>query len=119
MDVLIVEQDELLAEVLADALSDASLDVTIVTDDRNVVGRCEHDVPGVVITSINRHGEDMAGLHLVRAMRRRWPRLSAVYMAALWPAQLDCTTLALRERFLPRPVPMKKFVQTVRELLPA
>ena len=95
MDVLIIERDKLLAQILADALSDASLDVTIVTDDRNAVACCEHDVPGIVITSINRHGEDMAGLQLVRAMRRRWPRLSAVYMAAFWPAQLDCATRAL------------------------
>ena len=118
MDVLIVEQDKLLAEVLAAALSEAGLDVTVAADDMKAVECCERDVPAIVITGMNRLGEDMGGLHLVRAMRRRWCRIGAVYIAALWPTQLHRCALALCERFLPKPISINKFVQTVRELLP-
>jgi hypothetical protein len=52
-------------------------------------------------------------------MRKRRPLLRAIYLAALWPARLHQYALDFPERFLPKPVPMTKFVQTVRELLPA
>jgi hypothetical protein len=71
----------------------------------------------VVITGINRVQEDMGGWRVVRAMRRRCPRLAAVFMAALWPAQLR--GLGCRERFLSKPVHIGKFVRSVKELLPA
>ena len=119
MDVLIVEREELLAEILAEALREEGFHVTVAADDKTAIECCEQDVPAVVITGMNRRGEDMAGLHLVRAMRRRWPWLGAIYMAAFWPAQLHRCSLALHERFLRKPTPVEKFVQVVRELLPA
>jgi DNA-binding NtrC family response regulator len=118
MDVLIVEQDELIAELLETALADEGIEAAIL-DDSEALESCGPKAPQVVITSINRHGEDMAGLRLVHAMRTRCPLLGAIYMAALWPGRLHRCALGLRERFLPKPVPLTKLVRTVRELLPA
>jgi hypothetical protein len=33
---------------------------------------------------MNRHGEDMAGLQVGRAMQEAWPGLAIIYLAALW-----------------------------------
>jgi hypothetical protein len=46
------------------------------------------DVPLVVITGMNRHGEDMAGLQVGRAMQEAWPGLAIIYLAALWRGAL-------------------------------
>jgi CheY-like chemotaxis protein len=119
MDVLIVERDELVAEVLATALEEEGIEVAIVDDDKKALEACEPEAPQVVITSINRRREDMAGLVLVHAMRRRCPLLSVIYMAAIWPAQLHRRALGVHDRFVSKPVPLSKLVRTVRELLPA
>jgi DNA-binding NtrC family response regulator len=118
MNVLIVERDELVAELLATTLADEGIDAAIVNDDNKAIEACEH-VPQLVITSLNRRHEDLAGFRLVRAMRARCPRLGAIYMAGLWPVRLPRNALGQRERFLQKPVPLTKLVRTVRELLPA
>ena len=119
MKVLIVEREELVAEVLANALAESGIESATVRGDREAISACELDAPQLVITSINRQPEDMQGLQLVRAMRKRRPLLRAIYLAALWPARLHQYALDFHERFLPKPVSMTRFVQTVRELLPA
>ena len=109
MNVLIVERDELVAEVLATALEEEGIEVAIVDDDKKALETCEPEAPQ----------EDMAGLVLVHAMRRRCPLLRVIYMAAIWPAQLHRCALGVRDRFVSKPVPLSKLVRTVRELLPA
>lgn len=77
-----------------------------------------NDTPQVVITGINRgHDEDLTGFEVVSAIRRKWPQLCAVYLAALWPASLRREKLAASERFLTKPVPISQMIRTVRELL--
>ena len=115
MDVLIVEQNELLATVLADALADEGIAAAVVPDDEEALAACQPDMPQVVVTGINRRRDDMRGLQFGRAIRNRCPLLGVIYMAALWPVRL---TLNARERFLSKPLAMKKLIQTVRELLP-
>jgi DNA-binding NtrC family response regulator len=115
MDVLIVEQNELLAAVLADALADEGIEAAVVRDEAEALSACEPDVPQVVVTGINRRRDDMRGLVFGRAIRKRCPLLAVIYMGALWPAQL---TLCAHERFLAKPLPMGALVQTVRELMP-
>jgi DNA-binding response OmpR family regulator len=107
MNVLIIERDELLAEVIATALTDRGIGAKIIQDDTKAIEACEPDSPDVVITSINRGSEDMGGLALVRAMRSRCPLIGAIYMAAIWPARLHSGALGLRERFLQKPVPLE------------
>jgi hypothetical protein len=50
-------------------------------------------------------------------MRRKWPDLRAIYLAALWPARLSGQALAARDRFLTKPVRLAEMIRTVRELL--
>jgi DNA-binding response OmpR family regulator len=69
MDVLIVERDELFAEVLSDALSADGISVAIVPNEEEAMRACRDGSPRVVITGINRRSEDMKGLYFARAMR--------------------------------------------------
>jgi DNA-binding NtrC family response regulator len=115
MNVLIVEGDDLLAEVFASALAEEGIPAEVIADDEAAIAACQPDEPQVVITSINRAPEDMKGRSMVAAMRDRCPRIAALFMAAIWPVKLRA--LGMRERLLPKPVPLPKFVETVQELL--
>jgi DNA-binding response OmpR family regulator len=117
MDVLIVERDALVAEVLADALADGGIDAVILHDEADAFVIPGDDVPRVVITGMNRRGEDLNGLAVARRLRSRWPALAVIYMAALWPARLQRRALSFRDRFIPKPVRIARLTATVRELL--
>ena len=117
MDVLIVERDHMVAEVLADALADVGITADITADEDQAIAACQDSGARVVITGINRRGEDIKGMQFGRAMRARCPFLSVVYLAALWPVALSRRALDARERFLSKPVHVSKLVGTVRELL--
>jgi CheY-like chemotaxis protein len=115
MDVLIVERDELMGSMLADTLGEDGISAAVTSDDKALT---LPDVPQVVVTGINRgHTEDLKGLQVVSAMRRKWPQLCVVYLAALWPARLRHEMLSARERFLTKPVGAAQLTRTVRELL--
>jgi DNA-binding response OmpR family regulator len=117
MDVLIVERDELIASMLTDALDGEGISVAVLPDEAALM-LTPDEAPRVVITGMNRtHTEDLRGLKLVTAMRRKWPHLCAIYLAALWPARLSCRALAARERFLAKPVRLAAMIRAVRELL--
>ena len=117
MDVLIVEHDGLVAEVIADALADGGIVSFILHDEADAFAIPQDEAPQVVITGMNRSGEDLNGLAVARRLRSRWPALAVVYMAALWPAWLQRRALSFRERFLSKPVHIAKLTATVRELL--
>jgi DNA-binding NtrC family response regulator len=117
MDVLIIERDVMLAAVLADSLAEDGVATVVLHNDKEALALPQQSVPRVVITGINRNGEDMRGLAIGRALRARFPFLAMIYMAALWPARLHRSALARDERFLAKPVRMSKLVETVRELL--
>jgi DNA-binding NtrC family response regulator len=119
MDVLIVERDLMVAEVFADALADVGISAEITTDEEKAIAECPDSEARVVITGINRRGEDIKGMQFGRAIRARCPLMSVVYLAALWPVALSRLALDAHERFLSKPVAMAKLVSTVRELLPA
>jgi DNA-binding NtrC family response regulator len=76
MDVLIVERDELFAEVLSDALSADGISVAIVPNEEEAMRACRDGSPRVVITGINRRSEDMKGLYFARAMPVHCPWLT-------------------------------------------
>ena len=113
MDVLIVERDELVAEFLATALADDGLSAGILYTEQDV--EAVDDPPRVVVTSINRKGEDLKGLAAGRDLCRRWRCVGVVYLAALWPAKLRA--LSPRERFLEKPLSLPRMTAAVRELL--
>jgi DNA-binding NtrC family response regulator len=79
MDVLIVERDDLVAEVLADALADVGINAEIALSDDQALHACHDGEPRVVITSMNRSDEDLGGVQFGRAMRSRCPWLAVVY----------------------------------------
>jgi DNA-binding response OmpR family regulator len=118
MDVLIVERDELVGALLVDTLDAEGMSATVASDEEALRLRSE-DAPRLVITGINRgHNEDLTGLKVVSALRRKWPHLCAIYLAALWPVRLRREMLAeRRERFLTKPVRVAQMIQSVRELL--
>lgn len=117
MDVLIVERDELVRSLLADTLDAEGIPAAVASDEA-ALKLTPDQVPRVVITGINRgHNEDLRGLEMVSAMRRKWPQLCAVYLAALWPARLRREKLGARERFLAKPVRLGQMIRIVRELL--
>jgi DNA-binding response OmpR family regulator len=116
-DVLILERDELVGIVFADILLEEGITAAILSE-QEAKKLPREDAPQLVITGINRgHHEDLRGLKLVAAMRRKWPQLCAIYLAALWPEPLRREMLGAGERFLTKPVPLKQLIHTVRELL--
>jgi CheY-like chemotaxis protein len=117
MDVLIVERDGLVAEVIADALADDGITATVVPDEQGALAIPAEEALRVVITGMNRSGEDMKGLAAARMLRARWPALGVIFMAALWPALLSRNALSGRDRFLSKPVKLTHMTHTVRELL--
>jgi DNA-binding response OmpR family regulator len=117
MDVLIVERDKLVGSMLADTL-DAEGVSAVVLPDEEALKLSPAEAPRLIITGINRgHNEDLSGLNLVSTLRRKWPQLSALYLAALWPVRLRREKLAARERFLTKPMRLAQMNRTVRELL--
>jgi len=112
MDVPIVERDELVAEFLATALAEDGITSAILPTEQDA--DAIEDPPFVVITGMNRRGEDLKGLEEGRKLCRRW-RCGAVYLAALWPVRLK--GFSSRERFLPKPLSLARMTREVRELL--
>ena len=114
---LIVERDELVGSMLTDVLDGEGISAAVLSDEEALKLPPE-DAPRVVITGMNRtHDEDLTGLKLVSAMRRKWPHVCAIYLAALWPARLPRRALAAGERFLAKPVRLTTMIRVVRELL--
>ena len=117
MDVLIVERDELVGSMLSDVLADDGIAAAVMPDEQ-ALALPPDNAPLVVITGMNRgHSEDLTGLKLAGAMRKKWPTLGVVYLAALWPVRLHRCALAARDRFLAKPVAVTDMVRTVRELI--
>jgi DNA-binding NtrC family response regulator len=83
MDVLIIERDEQMGLVLADTLDGEGISFAV-TSDEEALKLPPDDAPRMVVTGLNRsHYEDQRGLDMVSAMRRKWPHLCALYLAAL------------------------------------
>jgi hypothetical protein len=61
------------------------------------------------------HLQITEGLQFGRAIRRRYPLLAVIYMAALLPTQVALDT---HERFLAKPMGIQTLVKAVHELLP-
>jgi DNA-binding response OmpR family regulator len=117
MDVLIVERDELVGSMLAETLDVAGIPAAVASDDEALKLRPD-DPPRLVITGMNRgHYEDLEGLTVVSTMRRKWPLICVIYLAALWPARLRREVLVARDRFLTKPVRSAQIIHTTRELL--
>jgi DNA-binding response OmpR family regulator len=118
MDVLIIERDNLVRSMLADTLAVAGISATVLADEEALRLPLDQS-PRLVITGLNRtnYEDDLTGLMLVSVLRRKWPRMRAIYLAALCPACLSRQALTARERFLRKPIGLGTIIDTVRELL--
>ena len=121
-EVLLVDDDPLIREAVADALGAAGLKVGQAADaeaalaaDR--IGTGAEPPPAVLVTDVNL-GPGMDGLALAEAARRRLPGLGIVYITGR-PSNLDGHALGARERFLPKPFAPETVVRAVRSLLAA
>jgi DNA-binding NtrC family response regulator len=81
MDVLIVERDPMIAEVFADALADVGISAEITADEDQAFAGCHENEARVVITGINRRGEDAKGMQFGRAIRAA----ARPYASSIWP----------------------------------
>ncbi len=120
MDVLLVEDEALVRELLAEVLADAGLDVAeapsaeAALDAAGVAGGAGRP-PSVLVTDVNLGG-GMDGLALAAEARRRWPDLGVVVMTGK-PANLDGRRPDPREVRLLKPFGPHRLAAAVGELM--
>ena len=120
MDVLLVEDEPLVRELLAEDMAGAGLDVAEAPSAEAALGAAAAAgeagrPPCVLVTDVDL-GAGMDGLALAREVRRRWPGVGVVYVTGR-PSNLDGHALGARERFLPKPFALPRLTAAVRDLM--
>lgn len=120
MDVLLVEDEALIREMLAEDLADAGLSVTEAANAEVALAAftaCPEEAgqPSVLVTDVNL-GQGMSGLDLVMEARRRWPGLGVVVMTGN-PANLGGRCPDPREVCLLKPFGPPRLAAAVHELM--
>lgn len=111
--VLLVEDDSLLRECLAEMLGDAGWQVAVARDAAEALGQLDQGgMPGVLVTDLVL-GRGRDGLALIAEARRRWPQVRAVLTSGADAARLD---MHPADRFLGKPFTMDALIQAVTEL---
>jgi len=116
MDVLIVDDEPLVREIVAENLAEDGLRVVgavSAEDALEVAGTVE--APGVVVTDVNL-APGMDGLSLAEEVHRRWPSTGVVIMTGN-PGYVGSRTFDENERFLPKPFGPSRLVTAVREVM--
>ena len=120
MYVLLVEDEGLISEMLAEDLADAGLDVAeaptaevalVVAAAAGQAGK----PPCVLVTDVNLGG-GMDGLALAAEVRRRWPEVGVVVMTGR-PSNLNGRRPGPREVCLLKPYGPPRLAEAVRHLL--
>ena len=120
MDVLLVEDEALIREMLAEDLADAGLDVAeapsaeAALDAASGAGEAGR-TPSVLVTDVDLGG-GMDGLALAAEARRRWPGVGVVVMTGR-PANLDGRRPDPREVCLLKPFGPPRLAAAVGELM--
>lgn len=116
MDVLVVDDEALVRETVAEGLADDGLSVVDVSSAEQALALAETaGVPDVVVTDLEL-GSGMNGLALAEEVHRRWPGAGVVIMTGN-PAGVRAHTFGAQERFLSKPFGDARLVSTVRELM--
>ncbi len=111
--VLLVEDDALLRECLAEVLGNDGWQVTAVNSAAAALDQMELDgVPDVLMTDLWL-GAGMNGLALIDKAQHRWPQLRAVLASG---DDVDGFDMHPNNRFLSKPFSMDALVQAVTEL---
>ena len=113
VDVLLVEDDDLVRDCLAEALHDAGLDIEGSPSGEAALAvlRCAA-APKVLVTDINL-GQGMDGLAFARAAREVHPGLPVVYISGRYP---EMRGLSKRERFLPKPFTAPTLLRAIADV---
>ncbi len=113
LDVLLVEDDELVRDCLAEALHDAGLDIEGSASGEDALAMLRRDTaPKVLVTDINL-GHGMDGLAFARAAREVYPGLPVVYISGRYG---ELRGLTGRERFLPKPFTAPSLLRAIAEV---
>ena len=121
MDVLLVDDEALIRETLAEDLADAGLDVAEAPSAEAALGAANATAggtggpPSVLVTDVNL-GCGMDGLALAAEARRRWPDVGVVVMTGK-PANLDGRRPDPREVCLLKPFNPPRLAAAVHELM--
>lgn len=120
MDVLLVEDEALIREMLAEDLEDAGLHVAEASSAETALAAvgAAGDAgrpPCVLVTDVNL-GSGMDGLALVAEMRRRWPGVGVVVMTGR-PANLDGRPSDPHEVRLLKPFALPRLTAAVQDLM--
>ena len=121
MDVLLVDDETLVRETLAEDLAEAGLDVTDAPDAEAALGAASAAAgeaggpPRVLVTDVNL-GRGMDGLALAAEVRHRWPEVGVVVMTGK-PANLDGRGPDPREVCLFKPFGPPRLTAAVHRLM--
>ena len=122
MDVLLVDDEALIRETLAEDLADAGLDVAEAPNAEAALGAADAaahggtgEPPRVLITDVNLGG-GMDGLALAAEARRRWPGVGVVVMTGK-PANLHGRRPDPHEVCLLKPFGPPRLAAAVRDLM--
>lgn len=117
MDVLLIEDDVIIRDVLAEVLDDAGLAVTGLPDGEALFGEPQpDDGPRVVVTDVDLGAGCHNGLEVAERARRCWPGVGIVFITGR-PSNLDGYALGRRDRFLPKPFVAAALLQAVSGLM--
>ena len=120
MDVLLVEDETLVRETLAEDLAGAGLDVAEAPSAEAALARTATEAgqpPSVIVTDVDL-GAGMDGLTFVAEARRRWPEVGVVVMTGN-PANLNARRPDPREVCLRKPFAPRRLAAAVRALMAA
>lgn len=117
--ILVVDDDAVVREVLADALTGAGYKVLQCEDGRQVVSTLEKTPADLMVTDIFMREGD--GLEAITNVRRTWPQMKIIAMSAgARMTRRDFLPVAEKlgaDRILRKPIDVASFLMTVRELL--
>ena len=117
MDVLLVEDEPLIREMLAEDLADAGLDVIEAPSAEAALGAAgrANQPPRVLVTDVNL-GAGMDGIALAEEARRRWPGVGIVVMTGK-PSNVGGRRPDPREVCLLKPFGPPRLAAAVRDLM--
>lgn len=118
MDVLLVEDDALVRDVLAELLAEAGMRVTETADPKQALDLPEATAPPTVLVTDIDLGVGMNGVALAVAARRRWPSLRVVLISGR-PDNLNGYRLRPSDRLLLKPFLSADLLGAIQELTAA
>jgi CheY-like chemotaxis protein len=113
LDILLVEDDEIVRDCLAEALHDAGLEIAGSGSAEAALQLLDASrPPGVVVTDINL-GAGMDGLAFARAARAVCPDLPVVFISGRYA---ELRGMSARERFLPKPFSTPDLLRAIADV---